>query len=287
MKEIIVGIDFSKSSIQAFHYALKLAEVCQCKIKLVYVCKSRDKESNLIKDERGLGTSIIDNFEKLIAENDGFKELISYKILDGKIWEEISNQAKYTDAELIITGAHGMSGFEELWVGNNAMKIVSYSEKPVLCVKKNFKLKKPIIEKIVLPIDHTKGTMHKIPFILQLASTFKAQINVLSIYNSKQKQIEENVDENTKLAMESIINSGLRYINEKKISDNPAKITIEYAIKRNADLISVMTENESAQSVFLGPIPQQIINQSPIPVISFRSNVTTKFSPKPQMVAAK
>lgn len=287
MKEIIVGIDFSKSSIQALQYAMKLAEVYQCKMKLVYVCKSRDKESNLIKDDRGMGTSIVDSFEKLIAENEKFKDLISYKILDGKIWEEISNQAKYTDAEMIITGAHGMSGFEELWVGNNALKIVAHSEKPVLCVKKNFKLKKLVIEKIVLPIDHTNGTLQKIPFILQLASSFKAQINVLSIYNSKQKQIEKIVEEHTRLAMESIVNSGLRYINEKKVSDNAAKTTIEYALKRNADLISVMTENESAQSVFLGPVPQQIINQSPIPVISFRSNIKTNINSKSVLVAAK
>jgi nucleotide-binding universal stress UspA family protein len=286
MKEIIVGIDFSKSSIQAMQYALKLAEICQCNMKLIYVCKTRDKESKLIKDERGMGTSIVDNFEKLIAENEKFSKLISYKILEGKIWEEISNQAKYTDAELIITGAHGMSGFEELWVGNNALKILSHSEKPVLCVKKNFKIKKPVIEKIVLPIDHTKGTLQKIPFILQLASSFKAQINVLSIYNSKQKQIEENVEKHTRLAMESIINSGLRYINEKKISDNPAKSTIEYAVKRNADLIAVMTENETGQSVFLGTIPQQIINQSPIPVISFKSGVVTSYAIKSELVVA-
>ncbi len=286
MKEIIVGIDFSRSSIQALQYALKMAETCGCKLKLVYVSKERDKESYFIRDEKGIETNILDSFKKLIQETqEPVKERISYKILHGKIWDEITNQAKYTDAEMIISGAHGMSGFEELWVGNNAMKIVAHSEKPVLCVKKNFKLKDPIIEKIVIPIDDTQGTLLKIPFTLQIARNFKAQINVLSVYNIKHKNNQAIVNENTLQAMTIIADSGLRYINEKKTSDNTAKTTIEYALKRHADLISIITENESAHSIFMGSMPQQIINQSPVPVLSFRSNVRFKTNKLSKRVA--
>ena len=37
-------------------------------------------------------------------------------------------------AGLIITGSHGISGFEEYWIGSNAFKIVTYATCPVVTV---------------------------------------------------------------------------------------------------------------------------------------------------------
>jgi len=273
MKEIVVAIDFSKSSVQAFNYALNIAKVTGCGIKLVYVSKKRDKESTLVKDEKGMETSIFDGFNKLLSDpaiEDTAK--ITYKLLHGRIFEEITNQAKYTDANMIIMGAHGMSGYEEQWVGNNTMKVIYHSEKPVLVVKKPFQLKPVLIEKIVLPIDSTPETLQKIPFTLHLAKFYKAQINVLSICNSKTKNAEENLKKNTDQAMKLIIDSGLRYINEKKLCDNLSKATIDYAKKRNADLISIMTEQEYTSGHSLSNVfAQQTINHSSIPVLCFRN----------------
>jgi nucleotide-binding universal stress UspA family protein len=208
-------------------------------------------------------------------------------VLYGKIWEELTNQAKYTDAELIIAGAHGMSGYEELWVGNNALKIVSHSEKPVLLVKKNFRIKNRIIEKVVIPIDHSESTLQKIPFTLKIARLFKSQVNVLSVFNPKLKYTEAMVEKNTAQAMEMIVGSGLRYINEKKSSEQMAKASIEYAIKRNADLISIMIENDTPSSSNLGINPEQIINLSPIPVISFRATVVNIKTFNPELSATR
>lgn len=274
MKEIVVGIDFSKSSIQAFVYALNLADICGANLKLVYVSKKRDKELNLVKDDMGMEISIEENFRKLIEEHSNkIKGSITYKVLHGKIFEEITNQTKYTDAEMIVTGTHGMSGFEELWLGNNALKIISHSEKPVLSIKKNYPIQTPLIEKIVIPVDSTKETLQKIPFTLKMARFFKAQINVLSLYNSKINEVKSIVDEHTEEAMKLIVASELRYINEKKDCENVAKATVDYAMKRNADVISIMNEQDVRnKNIFMGNYAQQIINQSPLPVLSFRSN---------------
>ncbi len=275
MKEIVVGIDFSKSSILAFQYSLKIATATGADIKLVYVSKKRDTDSTLVKNEEGVEESVEGSFNNLIQKyQKEIKGKISYKIHQGKIYEEIANQAKYTDAEMIITGAHGMSGFEEFWVGNNANKIIGYSEKPVLTIKKSYKIKSPVIEKIVIPIDSTFETTQKIPFTLKLAEYFKAQINLLSLYSSKVKNVEDRVDNNTREAMQLIIKSGLRYINEKKECDNITRSTIDYAQKRNADLISIMTEQEFASNnVLMGSYAQQMINQSPLPVLSHKTRM--------------
>ena len=55
------------------------------------------------------------------------------------------------------------------------------------------------------------------------------------------------------------------------IGGNITELAIDYAKKVNADLIAIMTEQtQSAKNIILGPYAQQMVNHSPIPVISFR-----------------
>ncbi len=275
MSNIVVGIDFSKSSIKAFEYALGIASVTGLDIKLVYVRKKRDVDTILPEGSKSKPTSVEKGFEKLIIKHENsIPGNITYRILTGRIYEEITNLAKYTESWLIIAGAHGMSGFEEFWVGNNATKIITHSNKPVITVKKNYNIKAKPVEKIIIPIDSTFETIQKIPFTIEFAKHFKAQINVLSLYSSKIKNIEERVDNSTKEALSLVIKSGLRYINEKVVSDNITKATIDYAEKRNADMISIMTEQEfSSQTVLMGTYAQQMVNLSPIPVLSNKTRL--------------
>lgn len=275
MNSIVVGIDFSRSSIKAFEYALGLASKTGHNLKLVYVSKARDIDSVLHEGSKNEPTSAEKGFQKLIKKHeDTIPGKITFKILYGKIYEEITNLAKYTEAWLIVMGAHGMSGFEEFWVGNNATKVIAHANKPVITIKKNYRNKPVPVEKIILPIDSTIETIQKVPYTLEFAKHFKAQINVLSLYSSKLKNIEERVENNTKETLAMVVKSGLRHINEKVVCDNITKATIEYAEKRNADMIAIMTEQEfSKQSVIMGTYAQQMVNQSPIPVLSLKTRI--------------
>ena len=59
------------------------------------------------------------------------------------------------------------------------------------------------------------------------------------------------------------------YVTDYVDAENTTLSTIEYAEKLNADLIVIMTEQEKTLSnIFLGPYAQQMINQSPIPVLA-------------------
>ena len=275
MNHIVVGIDFSKSSVKAFEYALNVASVTGSDLKLIYVKKDRDVHNVLPEGSKGLPTSIEKGFKNLIEKNkEAFSGEISYRIFTGKIYEEVTNFAKYTESSMIIAGAHGMSGFEEFWAGNNAIKIITHANKPVITLKKNYKIKPKAIEKIVIPIDSTFETTQKVPFTIELAKKFKAQINILSLYSSRMKNIEQRVDNSTKETLALVIKSGLRHINEKAECENITQATIDYALKRNADMISIMTEQEfSSHTVVMGSYAQQMVNQSPIPVLSNKTRI--------------
>lgn len=266
---IVVAIDFSKGSINALEYALMIATKTASNILMVWVGKPETAESvyaNPIVDPR---LEVKKRFEELIQEYQGkFNGKIMYKIRAGKVYKEIVNQAKYHDAFMIIAGTHGVSGFEEFWIGSNAYRIVSYSPCPVITVQYNADTSKPI-QKIVLPIDNTRETMQKVPFVCVLANAFKAEVHVLTLYSSSLKSLKAIADGYTKQVTKHLKDHKVSFIQLAIEAENITNATIDYAKSIQADLIAIMTEQEtSLANILLGPYAEQMVNHSPIPVLS-------------------
>jgi nucleotide-binding universal stress UspA family protein len=121
-------------------------------------------------------------------------------------------------------------------------------------------------------VDSTRETRQKLPYTAFLASKFNSKINVLSLYSTGVKTIRDLVDNYSEQAMD--------YLREREIdcelftleADNLTDGTIDFAKNVDADLISIMTEQEtSATNLLLGPYAQQMVNHSPIPVLTIRS----------------
>ncbi len=274
MSQIIVGIDFSKTSILALQYALKIGAKTGLDILMVNVVKEGDYEMPFKKDEKVPQTDIEKNFHKLLDRyKDQIKGKLDYTIREGKVYEELTNQAKYTDAWLIITGAHGLSGFEEFWVGNNTYKIMTRAHCPVIAVRIGYPIDRDL-KNIILPIDSTLETTQKVEFTTELARKFDSTIHVLSLYSALIPDIQDKVDNSTREALRIIKNAGVKSVQDKAVSDNITDSTIEYAKKNDGDLISMMTEQEFAPgNIFLGPYAEQMVNRSPIPVMSIRAKM--------------
>ncbi len=270
MKEILVCIDFSKSSINALKYAVLVANKLECDILMVWVNKPDQSDSILDYESPKLKMEMKDKFEELIEQykNTLINGKITYKLRKGKVYQEIVNQAKYDDAYMIIAGTHGVSGFEEYWIGSNAYRIVTYAPCPVITVRQNFNIKDSIY-KIVLPIDSTLETRQKVPFTAQVAKAFDAEIHLLALYSSSMKTIKNKVDSYAKQSAKFLIDEGVNCKIECIEASNITNATIDYATKIDADLISIMTEQEtSASNIWLGTYAQQMVNHSPVPVLN-------------------
>jgi len=270
MSELLVCVDFSKSSINALNYAVVLANKLGYDIMMVWVNKPESYDSLIAYDNQNLKLEIKNRFEELIKTYAPKlkKGTIKYKLRKGKIYQEIVNQAKYDDAQMIVAGTHGVSGFEEYWIGSNAYKIVTYSPCPVITVRQDFKIKETI-SKIVLPIDSTLETRQKVPFTAQLAKPFDAEIHILALYSSSLKSIKNRVNSYVQQVAKYLDEENISYKIESIEASNITNSTINYAVNINADLISIMTEQETSTSnIWLGNYAQQMVNHSPIPVIS-------------------
>lgn len=275
MNNIVVAVDFSESSINAFLHALSIAEKCKTDLDLVWVRKSAEEKDKF--DSGGDPTKeVIVQFTDLIAkyqpELPGNK--ISYKIRTGKVYKEITDEAKENKAMLVVTGTHGASVFVEFWIGSNANRIVSLAPCPVLTIRSVIDVRRPL-SKIVLPMDSTTETRQKATFTGYLAKKHDAEIHILSLYSTKAKAVRRNVDAYAEQVAKYFEEEGIKFLVTSKEADNISDGMIEYAQSVDANLISIMTQQESTTAnLWMGPYAQQTINRSPIPVLCIRPKET-------------
>ena len=190
------------------------------------------------------------------------------------MYKEISDEARESKAMLVVTGTHGASVFVEFWIGSNANRIVSLSPCPVITIRSGIDIHRPL-SRIVLPIDSTTETRQKATFTGYLAKKHDAQVHILSLYSSKVKAIRRNVDSYSDQVAKYFEQEGIKNLVTSKEVDNIADGIIDYGKSVDANLISIMSQQESTTAnLWMGPYAQQTINRSPIPVLCIRPKET-------------
>ena len=272
MERLLVGLDFSKGSLHAFEIALEIAKTTGARIRLVWVDNFTSRELAFNKNVRQGRIDAKKNFDELFDQykDHPMAEKIDYRMLRGKVGPEISRHAKEYGANLVIAGTHGITGFEEYWIGSNANRIVIYSSVPVLTVRHDYDFSNHI-KKILVPIDSTATTLQKLPFTANMAEHFNAEIHVLGIYSTTLKSMHKKVDNLVEEAKKYIHKRGLGFKKDCISTENIARDILNYIEKKDIELVSIMTEQETSTSnMLLGKYAHQIVNNSAVPVLSIQ-----------------
>jgi nucleotide-binding universal stress UspA family protein len=206
---------------------------------------------------------LIEKYQPLLGDNK-----LTYLVKEGKVYNEIVKEADHKEIFLVVAGTHGASGFEEFWIGSNANRIVSALRKPVITIRGGVSINRNL-EKIVLPLDSTPETRQKVPFTAYMAKIFDAEVHILKVNSSEVAAIITRINSYSDQVKKHLDEENVRYVIKSIEADNVTDSTINYALNINANMISIMTEQEiSAKNLLLGPYAQQMVNHSPIPVLS-------------------
>ena len=277
MKDIVVAIDFSKGSTHALEYAIELANLTHANVSMVWVDNLSGSEVGFAAESKELRNEAKGNFDELIEK---YKAKLVHgklvtKVRKGRVYQELANYVKQNDCCLMIVGTHGTSGFEEFWIGTDAFRIVSSIASPVITVKHNYEIKRGY-RKILLPVYNTAQTLQKVAFAADLARATGADINILALNSTGLKSMNRVVDANVAKVEKHLEEKGIDFIVDSINSKNIGADIIEHALKIDADLIAIMTDSQDqASSIMLGPIAQQLINNSPVPVLSIHPKDST------------
>jgi nucleotide-binding universal stress UspA family protein len=124
-------------------------------------------------------------------------------------------------------------------------------------------------KKIVMPLDITKETREKVPFVAEIAKAFNSEVHIVKITSSTNEGIHNKLKIYASQAKRFFDEHGVKYQSTLIVGDDITESTIEYAETVNADLIAIMTEQTTTLKNFLlGSYAYQMLNTSPIPVLS-------------------
>ncbi len=268
MKTIIVPLDFSDESLDGLNMAMMLAKKAGASIQMVHVI-GKNKDDNEITDEKNqIAKRKFEEILQKCKEGGNINCALNYLITGGKVFSEITALADKFEDSIIVLSTHGESGFEEMFIGGNAYKIASHSRNPVITVRK-CKIS-PGIGKIVVPLDITLQTREKVPYTVKLAKLFGSEIHLITVRGSHLKSIEKKLYKYTEQVCSYIWDHDIPYKVEHLQGGNLADLILSYSASVNADLISIMTEQErSVSNLLLGTYAHQMINKAHIPVLSF------------------
>lgn len=273
-KIILVGIDFSDCSINALEHAVTIARKAKAGIAMVWVNHLDYSKEIFSVEPQNVESEVTKRFDALVKKYQYHfhGEKIEYYIRKGKVYKEICKLSDDLDTFLVVIGTHGSSGFEEFWIGSNANRTVSSCPKPIITIRDVVDIDADL-KKILLPLDSTKSTRQKLPITALLAKYFNSEIHILGLMTTSSEDIRFRVRNYVDQVEEYLTENGIKFKSTIIDSKNITEDTVNYGKEIGANLISIMTEQETTTAnLLLGSYSSQMVNHSSIPVLSIHAS---------------
>ena len=236
MTNFVVPIDFSVDSLKGLEWAILFSKKKSVNIQMVYVLSnSSNFQSSVVELEQKYAEA---HFARLIKEYTpmlGADSKLRYIIKKGKVYREVVNQVNSYKNAVVSASTHGASGFEELFIGSNALKIMAATDQPVFTMRTMVPQE---IRKIVVPIKLHLDTRQKAPIVADLAELFGAELHVISISTNKSKRDLARLESYAKQVSNYFATRGLESTQKILVGDSLPRLTCNYCEAVDADLIA-------------------------------------------------
>jgi nucleotide-binding universal stress UspA family protein len=140
-KNILVPVDFSVNSVQAFDFALQFAQQQEASLNILHVIDPFLYSSIHEINEKILMKTRLQNaneeLRKFVDEipHPGVEIIENLRV--GIPHQQIINFAQGNNIDAIIIASHGWTGMYNLTTGSVAGKVIKLSCVPVICIKTN------------------------------------------------------------------------------------------------------------------------------------------------------
>ena len=139
--KILVPVDFSDYSKEAFSHAEAFAAEHEAKLDLLHVIPNavqfhvEGTYVNIIKDYPHLIDETKDGLKKFYNESKNLDIEAEFHVKFGDAASEIVDFSNQNNSKLIVLSTHGLTGLKKFFIGSVAEKVLRSSDCPVLVVK--------------------------------------------------------------------------------------------------------------------------------------------------------
>lgn len=197
---IIVATDFSPASERALSYALAIARRYDSHLYVVHVIRPDLYTLTPPEASGGMIELVRQAAEQEMAElliSGRLREVPHQAVIkEGEVWTVLAELAGENDADLIVLGTHGRTGFEKMFLGSVAERVFRLSERPVLTVGPGVAKQAPAeaeLKHIVYATDFSPNSRRGLPYALSLAQEHQATLTMLHIVENTEQISPETI----------------------------------------------------------------------------------------------
>ena len=188
VKSILVPTDLTENGNAAVETAVSFSKYLKAKLIIMHVVDLPSYPSALLEaDNQSPDRMAIEFAEAQLAviQSDQMFEGIEVEtcVESGTVFKSIVKKAESTSCDLIVMGAHGLTGIEQLLLGTNARRVIHSTSVPVLTVKEPLYFDK--IRKIAFASNFNQEYAYSFPRIYQYVEMFSPLVNLVKVITPK------------------------------------------------------------------------------------------------------
>lgn len=299
IRRILCPIDFSEFSRRALDHAVAIARWYNASVTAVHVDAAIEIVGYGPAPMLGIpATWAITDRTALLADLKRFVDAaaapgvtIETVLREGPAAAEILRQATALNADLIIMGTHGASGFERLMLGSVTEKVLRKATCPVLTVPRAVPeagLAGPVLFKqIVCAVDFSDCSLDALKYALSLAQEADGRLTVVHVLTSQlmpdavladqhlsvlayQRQREDDALRRLDEAVPSTAAAYCR-VESTIVRGKPWREIVRIAAAQRSELIVLGVHGRGAADLmFFGSTANQVVRHASCPVLTLR-----------------
>ncbi len=284
IRKIVVPIDFSDLSQQAYQVALQLARKSGAKIKLLHIIEL-PLTSGYGTSYAGIEMSPVGAYQsydfmlpelleqskqqmnRLVEEGKAQGVTIESEVVTDLAVNKIVSVVTDEHVDLVVIGSAGADGLEEFLIGSDAEEVVRHCPCPVLTIKQptsgNFEVKQ-----ILFPSDLAPETNDIVPYLTFFQQFFGARLHLLYVRTKNDSTSEQEIR-----------NQMLAFVNAHQLTEvnlfiqpnsSASDGILEVVNTVTPDLILMPTHGRTGLAhLFHKSVAESVVNHASIPVLTF------------------
>jgi nucleotide-binding universal stress UspA family protein len=275
-RKILFATDFSTRDRCAFELACRLAEAWKDSLLILHIDVANEVRSS---------TALHPNQELYEIYPRNLEVEFEHLLRQGDPVDSILKIEHQRNVDMIVLGTHGRQGFERIFAGSVAEKIIRRADCPVLTVRESttfsihkMKSRQP---KVLVPIDFSVHSYAALDFATSLAGSIGASLTILYVdetdtpakarYTPERGENHRPANQNW-LQLKKVKPKSRRVpFGHKLLHGTAADVITRFASKESYDFVVLGTHGRSGIGrVVMGSVAEKVVRAADCAVITVK-----------------
>ena len=302
IQQILCPVDFSDHSRRALDHALAIARWYESTVTVLHVFS--------LVPVAAAGPLVVEpillmNPAQLLADVTAFAGTgsasgvtIEAVVRQGATAGEILDQAASMNADLLVIGTHGRSGFDRLLLGSVAEKVLRKAGCPVMTVPRRASDAVPagpvLYKRILCPVDFSESSLQALKYAISLTQEADGQLTVLHVLEHELpsravlaagkddgvmtvSEFMRAREEDLERRLHDISVGAPEFCRVEALMTHgkPWREVLRVAAEQHSDLIVMGVQGRGATDLlFFGSTTQHVVREASCPVLTLRQAAT-------------